>query len=233
MKKRTKLITAAVSLGALMTVGGTLAWFTDSETATNVVTTGYVDVKIEEHKPENNEDYGYTYEVEADNTGIKYGNITPGVVIEKDPKVVYTGSVPGYVRYKVEVEMDDGETGDIDFATELINSLHFMKDGELVELSDLVGDADGSWIYDTTVREPGEDGTLLFDTVEISNEVGNEIANKSLKLVVKADAIQAANLPGSEDGTMTAEELAAAFGDGEVAVYNDDAEVVETEAAQQ
>ena len=44
MKKRTKLITAAVSLGALMTVGGTLAWFTDSETATNVVTTGNVNV---------------------------------------------------------------------------------------------------------------------------------------------------------------------------------------------
>ena len=32
---------------------------------------------------------------------------------------------------------------------------------------------------------------------------------------------------------MTAEELAAAFGDGEVAVYNDDAEVAETEAVQQ
>lgn len=229
MKKRTKLITAAVSLGALMTVGGTLAWFTDSETATNTVTTGYVDVKIEEHKPENNEDYGYTYEVEEGNTGIKYGNITPGVVIEKDPTVVYTGSVPGYVRYKVEVEMGDGETGDVGFA----ESLKFKRGEELVDLSELVSDADGSWIYDTTVREPGEEGTLLFDTVEISNEVGNKIANKSLKIVVKADAIQAANLPGSEDGVMTAEELAAAFGDGEVAVYIDDAEVAETEAAQQ
>lgn len=222
MKKRTKLITAAVSLGALMTVGGTLAWFTDSETATNTVTTGYVDVKIVEHEPENNGDYGYTYEVEKNNTGIKYGNITPGVVIEKDPTIVYTGSVPGYVRYKVEVEAGEGDVG---FAAELIQSLQFMKDGEQVALSELVGDADDSWIYDTTVRQSGEEGTLLFDTVEISNEVGNEIANKSLKIVVKADAIQKANLPGSEDGIMTAEELAAAFGEGEVAVYNDDAEV--------
>lgn len=218
MKKRTKLITAAVSLGALMTVGGTLAWFTDSETATNTVTTGYVDVKIVEHKPENNDKYGYTYTLEEDNTGIQYSDITPGVEIEKDPTIVYTGSVPGYVRYKVEVEDENGTAND------LIHSLQFMKNGNPVDQSELVGDGDGSWIYDTKAYEKDAEVANLFDTVKISDEIGNEIANKSIKIVVKADAIQAANLPGSEDG-VNAEELAEAFGAGEVAVYNNDAEV--------
>ncbi|MBS6517264.1 MAG: SipW-dependent-type signal peptide-containing protein [Clostridium sp.] len=229
MKKRTKLITAAVSLGALMTVGGTLAWFTDSETATNTVTTGYVDVKIEEHKPTEEEAQrgGYTFEVDENNTGITYGSLTPGASIPKDPTVIYTGSVDGYVRYKVEIDMGDEAGGDTGFSRELIDKLEFKKDGQKVELNTLVDESnDGLWIYDTNVRSNGDKGTLLFDTVSISKEAGNEIANKSLKIVVKADAIQAANLEDKNNDGIDAEDLKAAFGDGEVAVYNDDEEVV-------
>ena len=38
MKKKVALTAAAVALVGTLAVGGTLAWFTDTETATNVVT---------------------------------------------------------------------------------------------------------------------------------------------------------------------------------------------------
>ena len=131
------------------------------------------------------------------------------------------------VRYKVEIDMGDEAGGDIGFSRELIDKLEFKKDGQKVELNTLVDESnDGLWIYDTNVRSNGDKGTLLFDTVSISKEAGNEIANKSLKIVVKADAIQAANLEDKNNDGIDAEDLKAAFGDGEVAVYNDDEEVV-------
>ena len=44
MKKKLVLSLAAAALVGTLAVGGTLAWFTDTETATNVVTTGNVDI---------------------------------------------------------------------------------------------------------------------------------------------------------------------------------------------
>ena len=43
MKKKLVLSLAAAALVGTLAVGGTLAWFTDTETATNVVTTGNVE----------------------------------------------------------------------------------------------------------------------------------------------------------------------------------------------
>jgi predicted ribosomally synthesized peptide with SipW-like signal peptide len=48
MKRKIALISAAVALAALMIAGGTLAWFTAADTAENTLTTGKVDVAINE-----------------------------------------------------------------------------------------------------------------------------------------------------------------------------------------
>ena len=48
MKKKVALTAAAVAMVGTLAVGGTLAWFTDTETATNVVTMGEVDIKLSE-----------------------------------------------------------------------------------------------------------------------------------------------------------------------------------------
>ena len=45
MKKKYALALAAAAMVGTLAVGGTLAWFTDTETATNVVTMGNVDYK--------------------------------------------------------------------------------------------------------------------------------------------------------------------------------------------
>ena len=67
MRRKVALTAAAVAMVGTLAVGGTLAWFTDTETATNVITTGNVDVRWFEN------DEAITDE----NPGVPYGEDTP------------------------------------------------------------------------------------------------------------------------------------------------------------
>lgn len=223
MKKRTKLITAAVSLGALMTVGGTLAWFTDSETATNVVTTGNVNVKITEALPtkEQQEKGGFTAAAN-DQEGISYEGIEPGTVIPKDPVIQYIGISDAYVRYKVEVS---GIPED---------NVKFIKNGE--DVTEVITNMADDYIYSTEIFEKGDfvtHGESVNEAVPFFTEVkflgGNELVDlHDISITIKADAIQADNLPDvNNDGEITKEDIKAAFGAGEVAHYKDNKIVFE------
>lgn len=226
MKRRTKLITAAVSLGALMTVGGTLAWFTDSETATNTVTTGNVDVKITEALPteEQQADGGFTA-IANGLEGITYEGIEPGTVIPKDPVIQYVGASDAYVRYKVEV------TG---IPEENLKNVRFSRDG--IDVTDQIMVMDGDYIYSTEIFKQGDfvtygesvrDASALF--TEVAFDGGNELADlRDIAITIQADAIQADNLPDVDGNSkITEADIKDAFGEGEVDVYNDDATVVE------
>lgn len=226
MKKRTKLITAAVSLGALMTVGGTLAWFTDSETATNVVTTGNVNVKITEALPteEQQEKGGFTAAAN-DQEGISYEGIEPGTVIPKNPVIQYVGASNAYVRYKVEVA---------GIPEENLNDVRFFQDG--IDVTDQIMAMDGKYIYSTEIFKQGDfvthgesvqDASALFTEVVFNG--GNELADlRDIAITIQADAIQADNLPDVDvNGKITEDDIKDAFGEGEVDGHIDDATVVE------
>lgn len=226
MKRRTKLITAAVSLGALMTVGGTLAWFTDSETATNTVTTGNVDVKITEALPteEQQEEGGFTATANG-LEGITYEGIEPGTVIPKDPVIQYVGASDAYVRYKVEVA---------GIPEENLKNVRFSQGG--IDVTDQIMAMDGEYIYSTEIFKQGDfvthgesvqDASALFTEVVFNG--GNELANlQDIAITIQADAIQADNLPDVDgDGKITEADIKDAFGEGEVDVYHDDATVFE------
>lgn len=226
MKRRTKLITAAVSLGALMTVGGTLAWFTDSETATNTVTTGNVDVKITEALPteEQQADGGFTA-IANGLEGITYEGIEPGTVIPKDPVIQYVGASDAYVRYKVEIAGIPEKNQ---------KNVRFFRDG--IDVTDQIMVMDGGYIYSTEIFKQGDfvtygesvrDASALF--TEVAFDGGNELADlRDIAITIQADAIQADNLPDVDgNGKITEADIKDAFGEGEVDVYNDDATVVE------
>ncbi len=212
MKKRTKLITAAVSLGALMTVGGTLAWFTDSETATNKVTTGNVNVKITEALPTEAQQAEGGFTATANELeGITYEGIEPGTVIPKDPVIQYIGISDAYVRYKVEVS---GIPED---------NVKFIKNEVITNMAD-------DYIYSTEIFEKGDfvtHGESVNEAVPFFTEVkflgGNELVDlHDISITIKADAIQADNLPDVDnDGKITKKDIKAAFDAGEVAPYKD------------
>ena len=93
MKKKILSICLVIALAATAVVGGTLAYFTDTDAQTNVFTTGNVKIDL--------------WEDFDDNDG--NAELIPGKKIEKEIYVTNTGSEDAYVRvhYAIPVPMAD------------------------------------------------------------------------------------------------------------------------------
>lgn len=171
-KKILPLIMTVVLVGAVG-IGATLAYFTDKDSETNVITMGHVDVDLDEPGFDNEDG-------EDDNT---ITDITPGEKIVKDPTItVQEGSEDAYVRATIEY------TG--------------LTDTQIAELNIEINDgwflaADGYYYYNTKLSA-GE-SAILFDEVVIPETWGNEMANKTFEIIVNAEAIQADNFTPSTD----------------------------------
>lgn len=154
-------------------VGATLAYFTDTEAVTNVVTMGHVDITLTEPSFD-----------KADGTQDNIiSNVMPNTEIPKDPTVtVSTGSENAYVRVKLDIE-----------ATEVEG----VEDEEALVLGLLDLDtenwffSDGYYYYQS-VMEEGDTATL-FTKVTIPEDWGNEFAKFGFDITVSAEAIQADN----------------------------------------
>ena len=97
MKKKSILMAAiAVMLVAVLVVGGTLAYFTDTKTATNTFTVGDVKIKLDESNV--NDPNGDRV------TSNEYTDVFPGIQYKKDPVVTNTGKNDAYVRAVVTIE---------------------------------------------------------------------------------------------------------------------------------
>lgn len=182
MKKKLALTAAAVALVGTLAVGGTLAWFTDTEEATNVVTIGNVDVVWNENDQRitsnNKNDFG--------------NNKVPGDSYVKNAKVENVGKNSAYVRAKIQyvagnetldtlpsyynVEILAGKTDDITGKTN-----EWVKDGE--------------YYYFMSAVEPNQFTDLLVGTVSIPTDATQgQIANDTFKVVLYAEAIQSENV---------------------------------------
>lgn len=95
MKKKITAIFLCVALVAIAIVGASLAYFTDTKTATNTFTMGNVAITLDETDVTNPDGPRVT-----SNTYNTY----PGAVVKKDPIVHNTGSNAAYIRATVKVE---------------------------------------------------------------------------------------------------------------------------------
>lgn len=99
MKKKVALTAAAVALVGTLAVGGTLAWFTDTEIATNVVTTGHVDISVMEKDSE-----AGTYEEKNDSGLTLNGKYVPNATVDKFVTVKNNNnSSKAWIRVKIEM----------------------------------------------------------------------------------------------------------------------------------
>lgn len=97
MKKKSILMAAiAVMLVAVLVVGGTLAYFTDTKSADNTFTVGDVKIKLDESNV--NDPNGDRV------TSNEYTDVFPGIQYKKDPIVTNTGKNDAYVRAVVTIE---------------------------------------------------------------------------------------------------------------------------------
>lgn len=216
MKKKSILMAAiAVMLVAVLVVGGTLAYFTDTKSATNTFTMGNVAITLDEtdvNNPDARTTKGNTY------------NVYPGQTVTKDPVVHNTGKNAAYIRATVNVSNwmnlvaayypDFKETFPNDGYKAALNLLVGQL-GEGWSVVDVVkgdtftiGQFDAKFIlkYDGTLAA-GSETTPMFTQVMVPAGLDNANASTFSSVKVQAQAIQA-------DGFGTWEAAFAAF-DGE------------------
>ena len=172
------LMTIFISLMAL----GSAAYFTVEGRATNIITTGTVDMELEEMQLVGEEEVPYP---EDTITGI-----LPSQKVSKIPYIVgVEGTQPFYTRVKVDITVLVEEK--VDEA-----GLKYIRPN--YDKTNWEQGADGWWYYKGEVKE--KDRVALFTEVAFAPEMPNDYQNCTVKVAVSAQATQVKNNPVPEAG---------------------------------
>ena len=188
--KLKKMIASLVIVAVLstITVAGTLAYFTDEVTTRNVITTGNIDIVLNEKTAD-----GLDFPKEG------ISGVMPGTDVSKIVTITNTGSGTAWIRVQVNTSIQSatGEPLPLKLAdgsnAVLINApsegwLVYPDPGknENVKPEDV-------YYYYTTALKPGQTTKSLFDTVTFAPEMGNEYQDCKVLVDVSAQAVQVAN----------------------------------------
>ncbi|MEE0131091.1 MAG: TasA family protein [Clostridium sp.] len=207
MKKKVALTAAAVALVGTLAVGGTLAWFTDTETATNVVTMGKVDILLKE-------DGGTDDNKVTSPEGLEYKNVMPGDKFQKAVSIENKGN-DAYVRVKIVVSGNDvilnslvdkkvvdskkepNKDNDITFLKKVGNKFNALN---LNWTKDTINGEGVCYAYVSTFLLSDEKTEeTIFDKIQIPGaEWGNEYVDQKFNIKVVADAIQSKNFDNAD-----------------------------------
>jgi len=192
MKKKVLALCLVVVLVATAITGVTLAYFTDTDDATNTFTVGNVSIDLTEPKwdAQGSQDAPEVY---------------PGEALAKDPTVTNDGANPCFVRISVTGWDCLGEAGDITYRTDYV--------GGQLGTNWVYNEAD-DYFYYTVVLPAGETTDALFDQIVIPTGLTNGDGTPGFAIVVTAEAVQAQgalnkNWAGVQ--AMTVEEIAEWF----------------------
>lgn len=190
MKKKMLALCMVVALIATAAIGGTLAYFTDDDVATNTFTVGNVQIDLTEPK--------------WDEVGKNEApEVYPTEALAKDPTVTNTGKNPCFVRISVENLNCLGDAGMITYRTDYVDD----KLGDKWVLH-----TDGYYYYHG-VLAVGAKTDALFDQIVIPAGLTNGDGTTLYNIDVKAYAVQAQGARPSFSAVeaMTVEEIAAWF----------------------
>ncbi len=165
MKKKLIMVVGLLLLVTLMVIGGTMAWFWDSEETDNRFTAGTVAIEINEH--------GFK-DIEKWN---------PGDTTTKQVSVKSLGNKKSYIRVSLTPVWLVGEGEDALPINNVI--LNLATNNDWVK--------SGDWYYYKHIIEE-EETSLLLQSVKLDGALtDNKYQDKTLKINVKAEAVQASN----------------------------------------
>ncbi len=170
MKRRIMIIATMAILVSLISLG-TLAYFTDSDEATNVMTAGNVQIDLHDEDGAGN-----------DFPAAGVDGVMPG---DEVPKVVYvenTGDNAAFIRVKLDKKIVVDGT-EVDWDDELIELDINTNDWELI----------GDYYYYKHALEAGDTTSDLFTTVTYSTDLDNDFQGAVVTIDVSAQAVQVAN----------------------------------------
>lgn len=220
-----KIITLALAAIVAVTAiaGASLAYFTDTKTAKNVITMGNVKITLDEAQVD---DYGKAPEGEAaerTEDGLEYGinAAYPGAVVDKDPTIHNVGKNGAYIRATVTVS-DWKKLAAVAYTD--LKEVKYTDDAYKAALSLLVGTLGDGWsvvevktaddsdavsfvLKYADVLAADDDTTPIFTKVTVPTAITNETADVLNGIEITAEAMQ-------ENSFTTWESAFAAF-DGE------------------
>ena len=208
-KSKKQLLRALIACGLVASVaaGGTVAYLTDAETATNTFTIGRVQIDLEEP--------GY-----PGNDSDEVKNIVPNQEIVKDPQIENTGNNDALTFLRVEVPQEMFTDGDDSTGAQKKQDLFRLKgvsdQWELLRTETVTGEngkAKTSYVYGYK-KTLGKGATTdkLFQKVQMKNAVESDLSGNVEDIIVTACAIQATDIqnvnltPGS-DGNLSKDAL--------------------------
>ena len=168
--KRKLLILSVLAICIATLAAGTLAYFTSEGKAHNVITTGGVEIVVQEWADENKQTPFEDLE-----------GIMPGMTVTKIAEIKNTGASDAWVRVKVEknIKLQGEGTSDTSLVELTLNTADWTeKDG---------------YYYYTKVLKPGEVTAPIFTAVTFKPDMGNEYQNATATVDVVAHAVQTAN----------------------------------------
>ncbi len=167
MKKRMFIIILSTVLVAALAVGATLAYFSDTKTATNTFTVGNVKITLTEPHW-------------VSSGSVDAPEAYPGEPLAKDPIVTNTGANPCVVRIKITWPTLPAGASAIQYRTDYV--------------TDKLGNdwyKDGDYYYYLKPLGLTEATDALFDQVVMPTDLQNGDAATAYNIVVVAEAVQA------------------------------------------
>ncbi|HHL2034974.1 SipW-dependent biofilm matrix protein BsaA [Clostridium perfringens] len=171
---------------AVGSIGGSLAWFTSSDSVTNPFSTASTDnpsdpnsgIKI--HEIFNKED--------ADNT-------LPGDKVTKQVNVINKATYDQLIRVKIKKVWKDAKgepRNDLDTKNIILNFENNLTDSNKPEEGKWIEGSDGYYYYNGIVNPDGQTANLL-ESVTLSKDTTNEFKGLKFDVVVDSEGVQAAN----------------------------------------
>ena len=171
---------------AVGSIGGSLAWFTSSDSVTNPFSTASTDnpsdpnsgIKI--HENFNKED--------ADNT-------LPGDTVTKQVNVSNKATYDQLIRVKIKKVWKDAkgnEKSDLDTKNIILNFEKNLTDSNKPEEGKWIEGSDGYYYYNGIVNPDGQTANLL-ESVTLSKDITNEFKGLKFDVIVDSEGVQAAN----------------------------------------
>ncbi|NGT74078.1 hypothetical protein G6Z07_13810 [Clostridium perfringens] len=171
---------------AVGSIGGSLAWFTSSDSITNPFSTASTDnpsnpnsgIKI-------NEKFN---KEEADNT-------LPGDNVTKQVNVINKATYDQLIRVKIKKVWKDAkgeEKSDLDTKNIILNFENNLTDSNKPEEGKWIEGSDGYYYYNGIVNPKGQTANLL-ESVTLSKDTTNEFKGLKFDVVVDSEGVQAAN----------------------------------------
>ena len=183
-RKKISVVIALLLIAIAAGVAGTIAYFSDEETAHNVITSGGVSIELIEKTVDES-----GAEVNWENTEIT--DAMPGVPVVKKVSVNNVGASEAWIRIGISLSVTaaDGSSLPLTFGQDNapVLVLGFATESGWSTLQE-----DGYYYYEQPVTADAATGILL-ESVTLAPGITNEYQNCTINVVVTAQAVQSKN----------------------------------------